>query len=189
MLQRAEHMGSLGCGGDDGSRMRHHTDLHGDEGRHVETVEAERPQPHGASSEAPGEHVLQGNEREGWPGSCKRAQHQVDLSQRAGTAVSKKRKLPSGSGGACEAKWRPAQRPSRKARTCGFTCRRKATGEAAQGGRAGFRRTRHRVQPRKTRVEGKPQTEDCDRAGLRSPADQGSHRSLGCDPVGPTMEA
>jgi hypothetical protein len=51
-------------------------------------VEAERPQPHGVSSEAPREQVPQGDEREGWPGSCKRAQRQVDLSQRAGTAVS-----------------------------------------------------------------------------------------------------
>jgi hypothetical protein len=120
--------------------MRHHADLHGDENCHVETVEAERPRPHGASSEAPGEHALQGDESEGWPGSCKRAQHQVDLSQRAGTAVSKKRKLPSGSGGSCEAKRRPAQFPSRKARTCGFTCRREATGEAAHGGQSGFRK-------------------------------------------------
>jgi hypothetical protein len=95
-------------------------------------VEAEWPQPHGVSSEAPGEQVLQGDECKGWPGSCKRAQRRVDLSQRAGTAASEKRKLPSGSGGACEAKQRPAQRPSFEARTCEFSCRREAAGEAAQ---------------------------------------------------------
>ncbi|MFO0003785.1 MAG: hypothetical protein ACK559_21910, partial [bacterium] len=60
-------------------------------------VEAERPPPCEASSGAPRERVTQGGEREGWPGSCRRMQHQVDLSQRAGTVVPKKRRLPSGS--------------------------------------------------------------------------------------------
>ncbi len=112
VFQRGEHEGSSELGGDDSSRMRHHADLHRDEDRDTETVEAEGPRPHEASSEAPREQVLQGDEREGWPGSCKRAQRQVDLSRRAGTAVSKKRKLPSGSKRASEAKRRPAQRPS-----------------------------------------------------------------------------
>ncbi len=50
--------------------------------------EAGRPQPQGETSEALREQVIQGGEGEGWPGSCKRAQPQVDLSRRAGTAVS-----------------------------------------------------------------------------------------------------
>jgi hypothetical protein len=95
--QQGEHECSSELGGDDSSRTRHHADLHSSEDCHTETVEAERPRPHGASSEAPREQVLQGGEREGWPGSCKRVQRQVDLSRRAGTMVSKKRKLPSGS--------------------------------------------------------------------------------------------
>jgi hypothetical protein len=87
---------------------------------------------------------LQGSRcsREGWPCSCRRAQRQVDLSRRAGTAVSKKRKLPSGSERASEKKRRPAQRPSCKARTCEFIT------EWVSGGR-----TRHRLKPRRTRME------------------------------------
>jgi hypothetical protein len=59
--------------------------------------EAGQPQPWGASSKASRELVRQGDEREGSPGGCRRAQRQVDLSLRAGAAVSKKRRLPSGS--------------------------------------------------------------------------------------------
>ncbi len=69
-FQHGEHEGSLGREGDDGSRTQHQVGLHRDEDRDEETVEAERPQPRGVSSEAPGEHALQGNEREGWPGSA-----------------------------------------------------------------------------------------------------------------------
>jgi hypothetical protein len=116
---------------DDSSRTRHHADLHGNKDSHTETVEAERSRPHGASSEAPREQVLQGGEQEGSPGSCRRAQHQLDLSRRAGAAVSKKRRLPSGSEQSSEAKRRPAQRLSCEARTYGFVCRREAAGEAA----------------------------------------------------------
>jgi len=61
----------------------------------VEKVEAEQP-PRGASSKALREQVLQGGEREGLPGGFRRAQHQVDLLRRAGAAVPKKRRLPSG---------------------------------------------------------------------------------------------
>ncbi len=193
-FQHGEHQGSLGRGGDDDSRTRHHADLHGNEDHHVEAVKAEQPQPCGASSEAPGEHALQGDKSKGWPGSCKRAQHQVDLSHRAGIAVPKKRKLPSGSGGAFEAKRRAAQRPSRKARTRGSTCRREATGEAAQGGQSGFQEDPAPSAAKKGESggatdESKPQTEDCDRAGLPGPADRGSHRSLGWDPGGLTRGA
>jgi hypothetical protein len=193
-FQHGEHQGSLGRGGDDNSRKRYHSDLHGNEDHHVEAVKAEQPQPCGVSSEAPGELALQGDESEGWPGGCKRAQHQVDLLQRAGTAVSKKRKLPLGSGGACEAKRRPAQRPSRMARTCRFICRRKATPEAAQDGQSGFQEDAAPSTAKEGESEGatdesKPQTEDCDRAGLRGPADPGSRRSLGWDPGGLTMGA
>ncbi len=119
--------------GGNSSRTRHHADLHRSEDRHKEAVEAERPRPHGASSEAPREQVLQGGEREGWPGSCKRPWRQVDLSRRAGTAVSQKRELPSGSERSSEAKRRPARRLSCEARTYGFVCRREAAAEAAQG--------------------------------------------------------
>ncbi len=120
VFQHSEHEDSLGRKGNDNSRAQHQADLHGDEDRDVEMVEAERPQLHGVSSEALREQVLQGDEGEGWPCSCKRAQRQVDLSRRAGRAVSKKRKLPSGSERASEAKRRPAQCPSCEARTCEF---------------------------------------------------------------------
>ncbi len=97
MFQRGEHEGSSELGGDDSSRTRHHADLHGDEDRYTETAEVERPRPRGVFSEAPREQVLQGGECKGSPGSCRRAQRQVYLSWRAGAAVSRKRRLPSGS--------------------------------------------------------------------------------------------
>jgi hypothetical protein len=120
VFQHSEHEDSPGRKGNDNSRAQYQADLHRDEDRDVEMVEAERPQLHGVSREAPREQVLQGDERKGWPCSCKRAQRQVDLSQRAGTEVSKERKLPSGSERASEAKQRPAQRPSCEARMCEF---------------------------------------------------------------------
>ncbi len=52
-IQRGEHEGSSELGGDDSSRTRHHADLHRNKDRNKEKVEAERPPPHGASSEAP----------------------------------------------------------------------------------------------------------------------------------------
>ncbi len=58
VFQRGEHEGSSELGGGDSSRTRHHADLHRNEDRHAEAVEAERPRPHGASSEAPREQVL-----------------------------------------------------------------------------------------------------------------------------------
>ncbi len=193
-FQHGEHEGSLGREGDDGSRTQHQAGLCGDEDRDAEVVEAEWSQPHGVSSKAPREQVLQGDESEGWPGSCKRAQRQVDLSQRAGTAVSKKRKLPSGSGGACEAKQRPALRPSCKARTCRFICRREAIGEAAQDGQSGCQEDAAPSAAKKGEDRGATDesdllTEDRHRVGLRGPADRGSHRSLGWDPGGLTMGA
>jgi hypothetical protein len=108
--------------------------------------------------------------------------------------VSKKRELPSGSGGACEAKRRPAQRPSCKVRTCGFICRREATGKAAQGGQSGFQEDAAPSAAKEGESGGATDksnlpTEDRDRAGLRGSADRGSHRSLGWDPGGPTMGA
>ncbi len=78
VFQRGEHEGSSELGGGNSSRTRHHADVHRSEDRHTEAVEAERPRTHGASSEAPREQALQGGEREGWPGSCRRAQHQVN---------------------------------------------------------------------------------------------------------------
>jgi hypothetical protein len=97
VFQHGEHEGSPGIKGNDSSRMQHQADLLGDEDRDAEEVKAGQPRPHGASGEAPRELVLQGDEREGSPGGCRRAQRQVDLSRRAGAAVSKKRRLPSGS--------------------------------------------------------------------------------------------
>jgi hypothetical protein len=157
-------------------------------------VEAERPQPHGVSSEDVGEQVLQGYEREGWPGSCKRAQRQVDLSQRAGTAMSKKRKLPSGSERACEAKRRPAQRPSCEARACKFICRREAASKAAQDEQSGSQEDATPTEAKKDEDGGATDesdllTEDRDRARLQGPANWGSHRTLGWDPGGLTMGA
>jgi hypothetical protein len=51
--------------------------------------EAGRPQPRGVSSEALRELVLQGVERKGSQGGCRRAQRRVNLLQRADAAVSK----------------------------------------------------------------------------------------------------
>ncbi len=190
-IQRGEHEGSSELGGDESSRTRHHADPHRNEDRRTETVEAERPRPHGASSEALREQVLQGDERKGGPGSCKRAQRQVDLSRRAGTAVSEKRKLPSGSGGACKAKWSPAQRLSCEARKYGFVCRREAAGEAAQGEQSGCQEnaTPTAAEKDKSGDERDLLTKDRDRAGLRGSADRGSYRSLGWDPGGLLMGA
>jgi hypothetical protein len=151
--QQGEHEGSTGLGGDDISRTQHQADLHRDEDSDAELVEAERPRPHGASSEAPREQVLPGGERKGSPGSCRRPQRQVDLSQRAGTAVSKKRRLTSGSKRASEAKQRPAQHPTCEARTCEFVCQREAAARLPRGSRAGLKGTQHRLQPRRARAK------------------------------------
>ncbi len=137
MSQRGEHEGSSGLGGGNSSWTRHHAGLHRSEDRHKEAMEAERPRPCEASSRAPREQAPQGGERKGWPGSCRRAQHQVDLSRRVGTAVSKKRRLPSGSERWREAKRRPAQRLSCEARTHGFVCLQVLAAEAAQGEQSG----------------------------------------------------
>jgi hypothetical protein len=157
----------------------------------MEAVEAERPRPHGYSSEAPREQVLQGGEREGWPGSCRRAQHQVDLSLRAGTVVSKKRRLPSGSERSSEAKQRPAQHLSCEARTYGFVCRQEAAAEAAQGEQSGCQEDATPTVAGKGESGDKsdPLTEDRDRAGLRGSANRGSRRSQGWDPGGLLMGA
>jgi hypothetical protein len=120
--------------------------------------------------------MLLGGEREGWPGSCKRVQRQVDLSWRVGTMVSKKRKLPSGSVRSSEAKRRPAQRLSCEARTYRFVCRQEAAAEAAQGEQSRCH-------------ESDLLTEDCDRAGLRGSANRGSCGSQGWDPGGLLMGA
>ncbi len=149
--------------------------------------EPERPRPHGASSEAPREQALQGGEREGWPGSCKRAQRQVDLSRRVGTAVSKKRRLPSGSERSSEAKRRPAQRLSCEARTYGFVCRWEAAAEAAQGEQSGCQEEATPAAAGKD--ESDLLTEDRNRAGLRGSADRGSCGSQGWDPGGLLMGA
>ncbi len=143
------------------------------------------------SSEAPREQVLQGGEHEGSPGSCRRAQHQVNLSRRAGTAVSKKRKLPLGSELASEAKWRPAQHPSCEARTCEFICRRESSGEAAQDEQSGLQEeaTPTAAEKDESGDESDLLTEDRDRAGFRGSANQGSYRSLGWDPGGLLMGA
>jgi len=42
-IQHGEHEGSLELGGNESSRTRHHADLHRNEDRHVEAVEAEWP--------------------------------------------------------------------------------------------------------------------------------------------------
>jgi hypothetical protein len=173
------------------SRTRHHADLHRSEDRLAEAVEAEWPRPHGASSEAPREQVLQRGERKGWPGSCKRPRHQVDLSRRAGTAVSKKRRLPSGSERWSKAKRRPAQRLSCEARTYGFVSRREAAGKAAQGEQSGCQEDATPAATGKDESgdESDLLTEDCDRAGLRGSADRWSCGSLGWDPGGLLMGA
>ncbi len=43
LFQRGEHEGSPGLGGKDSSRTQHQTDLHGEEGRNAEMMEAEWP--------------------------------------------------------------------------------------------------------------------------------------------------
>ena len=161
------------------------------EDRDTETVEAERSRPRGASSEAAREQVLQGGEHEGSPGSCRRAQHQVDLARRAGAAVSKKRRLPSGSERASEVKQRPAQSPSCEARTCEFVCRREAVGEAAQGEQSGSQEDAPPTAAGKGESGDKSDllTEDRDRAGLRGSANRGSRGSQGWDPGGLLMGA
>ncbi len=191
MFQRGEHEGSSELGGGNSSRTRHHAGPHRSENRHKEAVEAERPRPHGASGEAPREQVLQGGEREGWPGSCERAQHQVDLSRRAGTVVSKKRRLPSGSERWSEAKQRPAQRPSCEARTYGFVCLQEVAAEAAQGEQSGCQEDATPTAAGKGESGDKSAllTEDRDRPGLRGSANRGSRGSQGWDPGGLLMGA
>jgi hypothetical protein len=210
VFQRGEHEGSLGLGGGNSSQTRHHAGLHKSEDRLKEAVEAERPRPRGASSGAPREQAPQGGEREGWPGSCGRAQHQVDLSQRAGTAVSKKRRLPSGSerwraGTAVskkrrlpsgserwrEAKRRSAQRLSCEARTHGFVFLQEAAAEAAQGEQSGCQEdaTPTAAEEGESGDESDLLTEDRDRAGLRGSANRGSRWFRGWDPGGLLMGA
>jgi hypothetical protein len=191
VFQRGEHEGSSELGGGNSSRTRHHADLHRSEDRHKEAVEAEWPRPHGTSSEAPREQVLQGGEREGWPGSHGRAQHQVDLSRRAGTAVSKKRRLPSGSERSCKAKRRPAQHLSCEARTHGFVCTQEAAGETAQGEQSGSQEDATPTAAGKGESGDKSDllTEDRDRAGLQGSANRGSRGSQGWDPGGLLMGA
>ncbi len=191
VFEGSEHEGSSDFRGGNSSRTRHHAGLHRNEDRHKEAVEAERPRLHGASSEAPREQVLQGGEREGWPGSCKRAQRQVDLSWRAGTAVSKKRRQPSGSERSSEAKRRPAQFLSCKARAYGFVCQRDAAAEAAQGQQSQSHEGATPTAARKGESgdESDLLTEDRDRAGLRGSANRGSSGSQGWDPGGLLMGA
>jgi hypothetical protein len=146
--QRSEPEGSPGLGADDISRTRHQADLRKDEGRDMEIVEAEQPQPHGASNEASREKVLQGDESEGSPGSCRRAQHQVDLLQRAGAAVSKKRRQPSGS----KRTQQPSVRVARQGRATS-SAGGKWPARLPRGSRAGLRRTQYRLRPRRARAE------------------------------------
>jgi hypothetical protein len=121
VFQRGGHEGLPGIRGDYSSRTQHQVDLLEDEDSDAEEVEAGRPRPHEASGEAPRELVPQGGKREGSPGAgsggFSRAQRQADLSWIADAAVSKKRRLPSGSEGANKAKRKPAQCPSCEART------------------------------------------------------------------------
>jgi hypothetical protein len=152
-------------------------------------VEAERPQPHGASSEAPGEQALQGDESKGSPGSCRRTQRQVDLSKRASAAVSKKSRLPSGSERASEAKRRPAQHPSCKARTCKFVCQWEAAREAAQREQSGSQEDSTPTVAEKGKSEGEGdksdlRNKDHNLAGRSGSADRGSYKSQGWDPGG-----
>ncbi len=166
-------------------------DLHRNEDRQVEAVEAEPPRPHGAASEAPREQMLQGDESKGSPGSCRRAQRQVDLSRRAGTAVSKKRRLPSGSERSREAMRSPAQRLSCEARTYGFVCWRETAGEATQGEQSVSQEdvTWTAAEKDESGDESDLLTEDRDRAGLRGSADRGSFGSQGWDQGGLLMGA
>jgi hypothetical protein len=178
-------------GGGNGSRTRHHEDLHRSEDRLEEAVEAEQPRPWKASGGVPGERVPQEGERGGWPGSCRRAQHQANLPRRVGTAVSRKRRLPSGSERWREAKRRPAQHLSCEARMHGFVCLQEVAAEAAQGEQSGCREN---VTPTAAE-EGESGdgsdllTEDRDRAGLRGSANRGSRGPRGWDPGGLLMGA
>jgi hypothetical protein len=178
-------------GGGDGSRTRHHVDLHRSEDRLEEAVEAEQPRPWKASSGVPGERVPQGGERGGWPDSCRRAQHQADLPRRVGTAVSRKRRLPSGSERWREAKRRPAQRLSCEARRHGFVCLQEVAAEAAQGEQSGCREnvTPAAAEEGESGDESDLLTEDRDRTGLRGSASRGSRRPRGWDPGGLLMGA
>jgi hypothetical protein len=204
VFQCGEHEGSPGLGGNDDSRMQHQADLRRDEGRDAEKVKAERPRPRGPSSEAPREEVLQGDERkglpggcrraqrqqvlqgdehEGLPGGCRRAQRQVDLSQGAGAVVSKRRRLVSGSERASEVKRRPAQHPSCEARTCEFVCR--PAGCPGETERVSGGRDTDCAEKGESGREGDEsnlQAEGRDQAGHPSPVDRGSYRSQGWDP-------
>ncbi len=190
-FQRSEHKGSSGLGGGDSSRTRHHGDLRKSENRHKVAVEAEQPRPREASSGGPREQVPQRGEPEGWPGSCRRAQRQVDLSRRAGTAVPKKRRLPSGSERWREAKRRPAQHLSCEARTRGLVCLQEAAAEAAQGEQSGCQEdvTPTAAEKGESGDESDLLTEDHDRAGLRGSANRGSRGSQGWDTGGLLMGA
>ncbi len=139
----------------------------------------------------PAERVPQGGEREGWPGSCRRTQPQVDLSRRVGTPVSRKRRLPSGSKRWREAKRRPAQRLSCEAGMHGFVCLQEVVAKAAQGKQSGCREdvTPTAAKKGESRDESGLLTEDRDRAGLRGSANRGSRGSQGWDPGGMLMGA
>jgi hypothetical protein len=178
-------------GGGNGSRTRHHEDLHRSEDRLEEAVEAEQPRPWKASGGVPGERVPQEGERGGWPGSCRRAQHQANLPRRVGTAVSRKRRLPSGSERWREAKRRPAQRLSCEARMHGFVCLQEVAAEAAQGEQSGCREnvTPTAAEEGESGDESDLLTEDRDRAGLRGSANRGSRGPRGWDPGGLLMGA
>ena len=153
--------------------------------------QAGQPQPREASSWVPGEQVPQGGERGSWPGSCRRVQHQADLPRRVGTAVSRKRRLPSGSERWREAKRRPAQRLSCEARMHGFVCLQEVTAEAAQGEQSGCREdvTPTAAEKGESGDESDLLTEDRDRAGLRGSANRGSRGPRGWDPGGLLMGA
>ena len=178
-------------GGGDSSQTRHHAGLHRSEDRLEEAVEAERPRPCEASSGVPGERVPQGGERGGWPGSCRRTQHRANLPRRVGTAVSRKRRLPSGSERWREAKRRPAQRLSCEARMHGFVCLQEVAAEAAQGEQSGCREnvTPTAAEEGESGDESDLLTEDRDRTGLRGSASRGSRRPRGWDPGGLLMGA
>jgi hypothetical protein len=113
------------------------------------------------------------------------------LSQRAGTVVSKKRRLPSGSEQSSEVKRRPAQHLSCEAKTYGFVHRREAAGEAAQDEQSGRQEdsTPTAAEKDESGDESDLLTKDRDRAGLRGSADRGSYESQGWDPGGLLMEA
>ncbi len=118
-------------------------------------------------------------------------QHQVDLSRRAGTAVSEKRRLPSGSERWKEAKRRPAQCLSCEARTQGFICLQEVAAEAARGEQSGYQEdaTPTAAEKGESGDESGLLTEDRYRAGLRGSANQGSRGFQGWDPGGLLMGA